>query len=107
MNLKLLACVLSLAVVSFPLQADTPTTPSPEKPIPQVVKPAINLNTADVKTLSKSVKGIGAKRAEAIIKYREAHQGFKSVAELANVPGIGKTFEVKHHDELEKVFSVK
>lgn len=67
----------------------------------------INLNTADVKALSKSVKGIGVKRAEAIIKYREAHDGFKSVTDLEQVPGFGKRFVDKNRNELERAFSVK
>lgn len=82
-------------------------TTAPLNPPPQVKPSSINLNTADVKILSKSFKGIGVKRAQAIVKYREAHQGFKSVAELANVPGIGKKFFDLHKADLEKIFTVK
>lgn len=67
----------------------------------------LNLNTADVASLAKSVKGIGQKRAEAIVKYREAHQGFKSVNELTQVPGIGEKFVSKRLDELQQKFTVK
>ena len=75
----------------------------------QSEKPAtspINLNTADAKQLSKSVKGIGVKRAEAIIKYREAHGPFKSISELSQVPGFGKNFITTHFDELQKIFTI-
>lgn len=68
---------------------------------------AINLNTADVKTLSKSIKGIGIKRAESIVKYRETHNGFKAVTDLSEVPLIGKNFVSKHLSEIERVFVVK
>lgn len=53
----------------------------------------VNLNTAteaDFQTIS----GIGQKRAQDIIAYREANGRFKSVDELKNVSGIGaKTLE--------------
>lgn len=48
----------------------------------------VSINTAtkeDLMTLS----GIGEKKAEDIIKYREEHGGFKSVDELMEVEGIG------------------
>lgn len=54
----------------------------------------IDINNADVATLVKHVKGIGAKKAEAIVQYREANGSFKSVDDLAKVKGIGeKTIE--------------
>lgn len=53
----------------------------------------ININTASAAELV-ALDGIGAARAEAIIEYREAHGGFKSVDELLKVSGIGeKTLE--------------
>lgn len=50
---------------------------------------AVNVNTATKEELM-SVKGIGEKKAEAIIAYREAHGAFKSVDELVNVKGLGE-----------------
>ena len=53
----------------------------------------VNLNTATVSDL-QTVSGIGAKRAQDIIDYREANGKFQSVDELKNVSGIGtKTLE--------------
>lgn len=53
----------------------------------------INLNTAIAEEL-QTISGIGAKRAEDIIAYRESHGGFQSVDDLKNVSGIGdKTLE--------------
>lgn len=48
----------------------------------------INLNTATSEQL-QTISGIGAKRAEDIIAYRESHGGFQSVDDLRNVSGIG------------------
>ena len=53
----------------------------------------VNINTASVHHLQR-INGIGETRARAIVEYREAHGGFKSVDELVNVSGIGeKTLE--------------
>jgi competence protein ComEA len=49
----------------------------------------VNINTADAATLSRELKGIGMKRAQAIIEYRQKHGPFKSADELALVKGIG------------------
>ena len=53
----------------------------------------VNLNTATLEQL-QTISGIGAKRAQDIIGYREANGGFSSVDDLKNVSGIGeKTLE--------------
>lgn len=50
----------------------------------------ININTAGKEALM-TVKGIGEKRAEAIIVWREKHGPFKSVDDLEGINGIGKS----------------
>jgi competence protein ComEA len=49
----------------------------------------VNINSADAVTLSRELKGIGMKRAEAIVEYRRKFGPFKSADELALVKGIG------------------
>ncbi|WP_294973777.1 helix-hairpin-helix domain-containing protein [uncultured Leuconostoc sp.] len=53
----------------------------------------INLNTATAAEL-QTLEGIGEKKAEQIIAYREAHDNFKTIDEIKEVSGIGaKRFE--------------
>lgn len=107
MKATLFAVVLSLFVLSFPAQAAVETTASKAPPPKEQALQKINLNQADVSTLTGSFKGIGKKRAEAIVKYRESQGKFKSVEDLAQVRGIGKQFVNSHLAELQKLFTVE
>ena len=49
----------------------------------------ININTATNKLLAK-IKGIGVKKAQAIIDYRQKNGDFVSLEQLVKVKGIGK-----------------
>lgn len=61
--------------------------------------PALNINNASVEQL-ESIKGIGAKKAQAIIEYRSQHGNFQSVDDLSNVKGIGTKFIDKNRARL-------
>ncbi|HDR1021203.1 TPA: helix-hairpin-helix domain-containing protein [Pasteurella multocida] len=50
----------------------------------------VNINTATASELQKALIGIGAKKAEAIVQYREAHGPFTAAEQLMEVQGIGK-----------------
>lgn len=49
----------------------------------------LNLNTATAEQLD-TLDGVGPATAQKILAYRQAHGGFRSVAELGQVPGIGE-----------------
>ena len=55
-----------------------------------VIANQVNINTATATELQKALVGIGAKKAEAIVQYREKNGKFSSVDQLLNVQGIGK-----------------
>lgn len=60
----------------------------------------VNINTADAKTLAKNIKGIGVKKAKAIVTYRDEHGRFSKVEELSKVKGIGTKLVEKNKASL-------
>jgi competence protein ComEA len=60
---------------------------------------ALDINTASVEELTQ-LKGIGEKKAQAIVAYRTKQKCFKSLDELQNVKGIGEAFFKKNEKEL-------
>ena len=60
----------------------------------------VDINTASAVTIAEGVNGIGATKAEAIVKYREKNGPFKSVDELGNVSGIGEATLKKIRDQV-------
>ena len=103
MKARFIAMLLSFFVISIPIHA------AAIKPIEQqsTASHKIDLNKADVSVLTGSFKGVGKKRAEAIIAYRDSHQGFKSIEELADVKGLGQHFVDANRDKLNEVYSVQ
>ena len=54
----------------------------------------ININEADAETTANQLLGIGLRRAQAIVEYRETYGPFYSAEELKVVKGVGsKTVE--------------
>ena len=60
----------------------------------------VNINTADAKTLAANINGVGDKKAEEIVQYRDKYGPFKSADDLAKVKGIGPTLIEKNRDIL-------
>lgn len=66
----------------------------------------INLNQANATTLAHSFRGIGDRRAEAIVKYRETHGPFRSILDLGAVKGIGHRFVKRQLSQLQGTYTV-
>lgn len=92
MNKLINATLISiLATIVLTLSGITSANePANEPEAPSIEQGVVNINTANAQTLATQLKGIGLKKAEAIVAYRETFGAFKSVDELAAVKGIGE-----------------
>lgn len=61
---------------------------------------SVDINTADASALAAELKGVGAKKAEAIVQYRKKHGPFKSVDDLLKVKGVGPSLLEKNRKNL-------
>jgi competence protein ComEA len=85
--LKLMTALLFCA--SFSLMAPAFAEGTQASAPVSVATGKININTADAATLAATMNGVGIKKAEAIIAYREAYGPFADIQELVDVKGIG------------------
>ncbi|CNI25460.1 ComEA family DNA-binding protein [Yersinia vastinensis] len=56
----------------------------------------IDINRADAEQLAQYLNGVGRKKAEAIVSYREQFGPFTEAEQLLEVPGIGPSFLEKN-----------
>jgi len=50
---------------------------------------SVSINQADAEQLASVLKGVGLKKAESIVRYREQNGPFTQIEQLQEVPGIG------------------
>jgi len=79
-------CLLFNALISH--ASETASSSNHEKVISSESS-KVNINTADAEVISSSLKGIGLKKAAAIIEYRTTYGPFQNIEELSSVSGIG------------------
>ncbi|WP_058911555.1 ComEA family DNA-binding protein [Entomohabitans teleogrylli] len=102
-----LALTLACSAMSIVPAHAAPSAPAAEKAVASAAKtppgaskaPAetraladsemVSINSASAEMLAESLNGVGLKKAQAIVSYREANGPFNSVDELRSVPGIG------------------
>ena len=51
----------------------------------------VSINTASAEDLARVMNGVGLKKAQAIVSYREEYGPFKTVDDLKQVPGMGSS----------------
>ena len=79
--------IILLSIFSFQTYAETESYQTQQ---------SLNINTANAEDISKALKGIGIKKAQAIVEYRENYGDFHHVDELTAVKGIGKSTLAKN-----------
>ena len=51
----------------------------------------VSINTASAEAPAQAMNGVGLKKAQAIVSYREEYGPFKTVDDLKQVPGMGSS----------------
>mgnify|MGYP000687901783 FL=1 len=51
----------------------------------------VSINSASAEDLARVINGVGLKKAQAIVSYREEYGPFKTVEDLKQVPGMGSS----------------
>ena len=65
-----------------------------------VLAAPVNINTASAAKIAESLSGIGARKAEAIVQYRDSNGHFKSASDIISVKGIGQSIFVKNKQDI-------
>lgn len=60
----------------------------------------VNINTANAEQIASVLNGVGIKRAQEIVRYREQHGAFKNAKELLKIKGIGQKTIAKNEQKL-------
>ncbi|MCI4185510.1 competence protein ComEA [Dickeya dianthicola] len=108
---------MSFSGVSTWLHA-SPTVTTPDKSGIAAVKPAspeqklekatrsatdeeeVSINTATAEQLAAALNGVGLKKAQAIVSYREQNGPFTQLEQLQEVPGIGNALIERNQSRL-------
>jgi len=97
LTLKALTC----ALLTTTLFLNTNLVSAEPKVTPEVIEiqKVVHLNNSTIDDLV-TLKGIGHKKAQAILIYRDEVGAFKSVQDLTNVKGIGEKVLTDNQDRL-------
>ncbi|EAW9327909.1 hypothetical protein OK28_15575 [Salmonella enterica] len=76
-------------------KADTPSSSSAKAALPAKASDGegtrVSINSASAEDLARVMNGVGLKKAQAIVSYREEYGPFKTVDDLKQVPGMGSS----------------
>lgn len=105
LSASLVAVLMATVMFSSPVLAEPAKTDAAAKPVAVQQDAAakadkININTADAQAMADRLNGVGLKKAEAIVAYRNQNGPFKAVEDIVNVAGIGDAILAKNKDIL-------
>ncbi|ELY4662570.1 helix-hairpin-helix domain-containing protein [Cronobacter muytjensii] len=73
---------------------DKPDAAAPQarpESAPETLEETVSINTATADELAQAMNGVGKKKAQSIVSYREEYGPFKSLEDLKQVPGMGNS----------------
>lgn len=76
------------AIAVSPLTEKSPLRPGQAQNTPEL-KMTASINAASAEELAQVLNGVGLKKAQSIVSYREEYGPFKEIDQLQEVPGIG------------------
>jgi competence protein ComEA len=89
MSAVVASAMFAVSGFSEPVKQQDPTQKSAAQAAAMPNAALVNINSADAATLADRLYGVGLKKAQAIVIFREQNGPFKSVDDLVNVTGIG------------------
>ncbi|MBF1994855.1 ComEA family DNA-binding protein [Serratia symbiotica] len=101
-----LLCLMASAVAvaekvsPSPMLSQPAANPGQGAVIPVAGEAAVSINQAGAEQLASILKGIGLKKAESIVRYREQNGPFTQIEQLQEVPGIGPELFEKNRSRL-------
>lgn len=60
----------------------------------------VNVNKADAQILADSLSGVGLKKAEAIVAWRDVNGKFTAIEQMLEVKGLGDHFLLKNKERV-------
>lgn len=101
--MKIVKIILITMFLSFSLSNSVVAKTSSKEIVSEqkeAISETVNINKAEAKEIAKVLKGVGLKKAQAIVNYRKKHGSFKAIEEVASVKGIGVATVAKNHSKI-------
>ncbi|KLN66270.1 MULTISPECIES: ComEA family DNA-binding protein [Vibrio] len=92
------AILIAALTFTAPLSLADEAKPNPKY---DGIEITVNINTASAQELADLLNGIGLKKAQAIVEYRELHGKFVSAEALTEVKGIGSALVTKNQSRIQ------
>lgn len=110
-SLKLLLAAALFSLMGVPAIAAEKPAQGQQQAAPATLKAAnaeaqvegesqVSINQANAEELASALNGVGLKKAEAIVRYREQNGPFTEIEQLQEVPGIGASLLEKNRGRL-------
>ncbi|MEZ5524754.1 MAG: ComEA family DNA-binding protein [Pseudomonadales bacterium] len=96
----LIALIASFICIALPVTAQPEGSPGTPMIDSAAEQHRVNINTDSAERLALILKGVGMKRAQAIVEYRKLNGPFSDVSQLQQIKGIGEAIIEKNRDKI-------